>query len=364
MKENQTHKQPRAAAYFRSALTPVCATIFALLFSIVIILLMGLNPITAFYALLQGSIGSFNSIGETIVKMTPLIFTGLSFALANQCGLCNIGAEGQLFIGALFSTTVGIYVTGIPAIIHIPICILAGFLGGGIWGALAGFLKVKFGASEVITTIMLNYVAQYFVNYMVRIPMVEPPGSYPQTPHIQDSAVLARLIPGTRINLGILLAIVCILLYWFLLYKTTKGYELRVVGFNPEAARYAGMKPERSALLAMFLAGGLAGLAGVTEILGVQGRLFQNFSAGYGFDGIAVALLGQGGPIGIFFSAVLFGILKAGANMMQMLARVPVSLVGIIQALVILFVVGTGLLDTYRKHRAVRQATHSVEGAR
>lgn len=362
MKGNQTGARSRIGALSRSALTPVLAVLFALIASILVILLMGLNPIRAYAALVQGSVGSFNAVGETIIKMTPLIFTGLSFALADKCGLCNIGAEGQLFMGALASSVAGIYLVGLPAPIHVPICILAGFVGGGLWGALAGALKVKFGASEVITTIMLNYVAQYFVNYMVRIPMVEPPGAYPQTPPIQGSAVLIRLIPGTRINLGIVLAVVCIALYAFFLYKTTKGYELRIVGYNAEAARYAGMRPNRSALLAMFLAGGLAGLAGAAEILGVQGRLFQNFSAGYGFDGIAVALLGQGSPLGIFFSAVLFGMLKAGSNMMQMLARVPVSLVGIIQALVILFVVGAGLFDVYKKRRAIRQAAQAAEG--
>lgn len=364
MKEKQARPLARIRALFRSALTPVLAVLFALAAGVVIILLMGLNPISAYSALAQGSVGSFNAVGETIVKMTPLIFTGLSFALADKCGLCNIGAEGQLFMGALASTVAGIYLVGLPAAVHVPVCILAGFLGGGLWGALAGALKVKFGASEVITTIMLNYVAQYFVNYMVRLPMVEPPGAYPQTPLIQSSASLARLVPGTRIHLGIVLALVCIALYSFFLYKTTKGYELRIVGYNAEAARYAGMRPERSALLAMFLAGGLAGLAGATEILGVQGRLFQNFSAGYGFDGIAVALLGRGTPLGIFFSAVLFGMLKAGSNMMQMLARVPVSLVGIIQALVILFVVGTGLFGIYQKRRAIGRTAQTVEGAK
>jgi simple sugar transport system permease protein len=294
--------------------------------------------------MLQGAFGGRNAIGETLVKMTPLIFTALAFALAARCGMVNIGAEGQLYMGGFAATLAGVYLAGLPVYIHLPITILAGFAGGGLWGLLAGWLKVKFGASDVISTIMLNYIAQHFISLMASGPMIEPPGKEPKSLPILASAALPRIFPGTRLHLGFMLALFCVFAFWFFLWKTTAGFEIRVVGLNPEAASYAGMKPSRSVLLGMFIAGGFGGLAGASEILGVLDRMLPNFSPGYGFDGIAVALLGQNTPAGILLAGFLFGIIRSGANLMQMMSKVPVSIVYIIQALVILFAVGSNII--------------------
>lgn len=340
----------------KSMTLPILAIFSALVLGAIIIGLMGLDPVLAYRNLLKGSLGSTNAVGETLVKTTPLIFTGLSFALAKRCGLINIGAEGQLYMGGFLATVIGIYVHGLPIFIHLPLAIIAGFVGGGLWGLLSAWLKVKFGASEIITTIMLNYVAIHWISYLVTGPMKEPPGSFPQTAAVAVTAQLPRILSGTRLHLGLIVALLAIILFYYFLWRTTVGYETRVVGQNAEAARYAGMNPGRNALLAMFIAGGFAGLAGASEILGIQQRMFQLFSPGYGFDGIAVALLGQNTPIGILLSGLLFGILRSGANMMQMAAKVPIAVIYIIQALVIIFVVGSNLFNIIKKRRSLAAA--------
>lgn len=339
-----------------SSWIPVASVLLAFVVSGVIIHLCGLDVISAAKNMIEGSLGSKNAIAESLLKMGPLIFTGLAYALAARCGLVNIGAEGQLYIGGLTAALVGIYIPNLPAPLHQLFAVLAGFVGGGLWGFLSGWLKVRFGSSEVITTIMLNYVAQYLINYLVSGPLEEPPGTFPQSRPIVESSQLTRFLPGTRLHIGIFIALLCLVLFYFFLWKTTHGYETRVVGANPEAASYAGMKPSSSVLLCMFLAGGCAGLAGATDILGIQWRLMPNFSNGAGFDGIAVALLGHNTPLGIFFAAALFGIVRSGANLMQMLSKVPVSIVNILQALVVLFVAASNIVFLIARRRAIARA--------
>ncbi|SMB92020.1 simple sugar transport system permease protein [Thermanaeromonas toyohensis ToBE] len=336
--------------------TPIIATVLGLILGALAIALMGLSPVKAYQALLKGALGSLNGIGETLVKATPLIFTGLSFGLAKKGGLINIGAEGQLYLGGLASVWVGFALKGLPVFIHLPLSILAGFLAGGIWGFIPGWLKVRFGASEIITTVMLNYVGIYLISYMVTGPLIEPPGNFPQTPPVAKTAELPVILSGTRLHLGFLIALLMVLGYYFFLWRTNIGYEIRVVGNNPQAAAYAGINASRDTMLVMFLAGGLAGLAGVGEILGIQHRLFQNFSPGYGYDGIAVSLLGYNSPVGILLAALLFGVLRSGGNMMQMVAKVPVAVVYIIQAFVIIFVAAEGMLRRWQKRRGLKAA--------
>ncbi|MEL7610199.1 MAG: ABC transporter permease [Bacillota bacterium] len=332
----------------------IVAIVAALLLVALLLFALGLDVPEAFGALLAGSFGSASAIGETIVKMTPLIFTGLSFALASRCGLINIGGEGQLYVGGLCATVVGLYLH-LPAPLHILFAVLAGFVGGALWGMLAAALKVRFGASELITTIMLNYIGNYLVNYLVTGPMIEVKGNQPQTALVDVTAQFPRLISGTRIHLGIVIAILCIVIYYIFLWHTKTGFQTRVVGLNPNAAKYAGINNNRRTLMAMFIAGGFSGLAGVVEILGIQLRLYQDFSPGYGFDGIAVALLGQNSPIGILFSALLFGAMRAGSNQMQIRASVPVALVYVFQAIVIVLVIASQYLAEMRKHWAIRK---------
>jgi simple sugar transport system permease protein len=324
---------------FKQSGIQLAAILLALIIGALIIRVLGVNPLVAYRALFLGSFGSINALAETMVKMVPLIFTALSYAFAFRAGLINIGAEGQLYMGGILATLVGTNFQGLPMFLHLPLTILAGFLGGGVWGLMVGWLKVRFGANEIITTVMLNYVAINLVSYLVTGPMIAPPGNLPQSSPILPSAVLVRFLPGTRLHLGIFLALAALLFYFIYIWRMRAGYEARVVGQNMVAARYAGMQPEKVMIMVMFIAGGMAGLAGASEIIGVQGRLMQQFSPGYGFDGIAVSLVGMNTPLGILLGSVLFGMLRAGGNMMQMMARVPVAVISIIQALVIVFVI-------------------------
>ena len=335
---------------------PLMAVVVAMLVSGVLIKLIGLNPWTAVQALVNGSLTSRKAFGETVIKMTPLLFTGLSFALANRCGLINIGAEGQLYAGASCAVAVGLFVHGLPGPLHLFLTILAGFLGGGLLGVLAGFLKVRFGASEMITTIMLNYIAMHVTNFLISGPMIEPPGKLPQTAQLPATAQLPRIVTGTRIHFGIIIALFGVLFYYFYLWRTESGFKTRVVGMNPHAAVYAGISNNRQTLQAMFLAGAFAGLAGVCEIAGIQLRLYPNFSPNYGFDGIAVALLGQNSPAGILVSALLFGVLRAGSNRMQIDANVPNAMIYIIQSLIIMFVVGSSIFEDIHRKASIRKA--------
>jgi len=242
-------------------------------------------------------------------------------------------------MGALASTVVGLYMPPVPMSIHLPIAVAAGFIGGGLWGLVAGYLKVKFGANEIITTIMLNYVALFFIGYMMHGPLLEPPGFLPQTPMVAETAKYPKILAGTRLHMGLIISLIALVMFYILLWKTKLGYEIRVVGHNPTAAHYAGMKPNRSLLVAMFLSGGFAGMAGSNEVLGVLGRMMEHFSYGVGFDGIAVALLGQNGPGGILLAAILFGAMRSGANIMQLATGVPVATIYVIQALIVIFIV-------------------------
>lgn len=328
------------------------AILLSLALGMVVVALMGGNPWLAFKSLVLGSFGSVNAISETMVKMAPLLFTGMSYALAIRCGLTNLGMEGQLYMGALASTACGIYVTGLPTFLHLPLTVLAGFVGGGLWGLIAGALKVRFGASEIITTVMLNSIAISFIDFMVNGPMIEPPGINCQTSPVQSTAQLPNLIPGTRVHWGVIMGLLFIFLFWLFLWKTKKGYEVRVSGLNMNAAKYSGINTNRNVLLVMFFAGGLAGLAGANEILGVQIRMIPTISPGYGFDGIAVALIGQNSPIGIIFGALLFAAFRAGGNRMQMMAKVPNSIVSVIQAFIIISVVASKvLLDKWNEKK-------------
>lgn len=346
----------------RALYYPTVAVVLALVIGAVVIAAMGFSWVTAYESLLLGSLGSKTAITESLVKATPLIFTGLSFAIGNRCGLINLGAEGQVYLGGLFASFVGIYGAGLPMVLHLPLTLLAGALGGGLWGLLCGALKLKFGASELITGIMLNYIAIQLISYFVTGPLKEEGAAFPQSAEIAPGAQLMRILPDTRLHAGIIVALLCIVVYYVFLWKTTKGYEIRLVGLSPGAAAYAGMSAGKNSLLAMFLAGGFAGLAGCSEIIGVQLRLFQNFSPDYGFDGIAVALLGNNSPLGILLSGLLFGVLRSGSNKMQMSANVPVSIVQILQAFIILFVVGREMFNLFKRLNAGR-ALAKAEGS-
>jgi simple sugar transport system permease protein len=294
-------------------------------------------------------------LSETIVSATPLILTGLSVALAFRVGLFNIGAEGQLYVGSLLAVTVGFSIVGAPWFIHLPLAIGAGFVGGALWGFIPGILKARTGAHEVIVTIMLNYVAYNLINWALRTELVQREGrSDAISKVVEPTAALVPIVQGLRANWGIAIALGAAVAVWWIVFRSTKGFEWRAVGFNPRAARYAGMSISWSTVTSMVIAGGLAGLAGAVVILGGSRTLSPGFSPGYGFDGIVVALVGNTRPLGVVAAAFLFGALRAGATPMQAATGTPLDLVVIIQALVILFVAAPGLVRAIYRIRTER----------
>lgn len=352
--EGTTLKQ-KISVVLKAIYFPAMAILVSLLLgSIVIALTSSASPLTAYSAMFKGAFGSLRSWDATIVKAIPFIFTALSFSIAKRCGIINLGAEGQFIMGALFATIVGVQVTGLPRALHLPLTLLAGFLGGALYGLIVGLLKVQFGASELITTIMLNYIASYIISYAVNGPLMEPgQSSYPQSAPIPPTARLTQIFSSPyNVHWGLLIVIICCVLYWLYQWKTTSGFELRIVGFNPSAGEYAGISIKKATVLSLFLAGGLAGLGGCVEILAVQGRLMMtSFAVSYGFTGIAVALLGSLNPVGILFAGVLFGGLSSGSLTMETLTRVRSSVALIIQALVILFIAGRMMFNFKPKRR-------------
>ena len=321
---------------------PVLAVVTALAIAALIILAAGADPIKAYGALYQGALGSPAAIANTIGKSIPYMIAGLAVALGFKSGLFNIGAEGQIYAGGVLAIFLGYSLTGLPAIIHIPIVLLGGLVGGMIWGAIPGFLRAKLGAHEVINTIMLNFVAALLTDWLVnskdpRI-LLDPAASVPRTPYIAPSATLPTLLPGTTLHAGIFIALALVVLIWWLLYKTTIGFELRTVGTNPDAARYAGINVARNIILAMALSGGLAGIAGATQLMGSSKSLAPGLFLGMGFDSIAVALLAKSSPLGMIPAALLWGGLLNGAGLMQARAGLATDLIKIIQALIIMFI--------------------------
>jgi ABC-type uncharacterized transport system permease subunit len=311
----------------------------------------------AYSALFRFSLGSSTAISETIVNATPLLFAGLAVALAFRAGLFNIGAEGQLLIGAISAAYVGFTFTGLPAILHLPLALIGGFAGGALWGFIPGFLKARTGAHEVITTIMLNFVATFLVAWMLTTQVFLRPGREdPISKSVSDAAHLPRFVADLRFHWGIVLALLAAFGVWWLLYRSTVGFEFRAVGANSAAAAYAGMSVGGSYVLAMALAGGLAGLGGTSQLLGVQFSVFPGFSSGYGFDAIALALLGRAHPYGVVLAALLFGILKSGAVGMQASTSIPVDIIVVIQALIIAFMAAPRLVRELFRIRADRVA--------
>lgn len=342
----------------RVVLYPLLAISTALLLGSILIAFLGFSPGEALSDWFKGAFWGRYQVGETLIKASPVILTGLSYATAKRCGLINLGAEGQLYMGALLGTLIATNLNGLPMAIHLSLTIFAGFIGGALYGCLASILRLKFGASEIITTIMLNSVATSLVSYCVSYPMMDQSSNLPQSSRILPTATLPRLFSDTRVHMGILLVILAILGYYFLMQRTTIGYEMRLIGQNENAGRYAGIKIARNKALAMLIAGGFAGLGGVFEIIGVQYRLLAGFSNNYGFDGIAVALLGNNHPIGIGLAGLLFGALRSGSSVMEMSSGVPSAIIYIIQGFVILFVVGQSFFQRKTVSTARRKGVH------
>ena len=341
--------------FLRSALDAILIPFLAILTAVVlggiIIISVGGNPFLAYYGLIQGSFGSAKALSETAVWATPFIFAGLAVALAFKGGLFNIGAEGQLALGATFSALIGYALPewlgyDIPLIIHLPLTIILGMTAGAIWAAIVGFLKAYTGGHEVINTIMMNYIALNTISYLLNGPMKDrnPNNVIARTPLIADSARMPEIIDGFRIHWGFVLALLIAFLVWWILNKTTLGFEIRTVGANPDAAKYAGMNVKKVIIITMALSGALAGMAGSLEVTGLNFRHELGFSIGYGFDAIAIALLGKSHPLGVVLASILFAAMRNGATRMQYLTQLPVDLISMLQALILLFVAADAII--------------------
>lgn len=337
--------------FLKQALLPVGAILMALLVGSIFMLIIGTSPLVAYSALLKSAFGDTFSIGETLESVTPLLLTGLAVAFAFQAKLFNIGAEGQFLMGALAASWVGVNLP-LPPGIHIVVTLLVGAIVGGLWGGIAGLLKATRGVHEVISTIMLNHIALFFIGYMVTGPMKEvSPLDIPQTARVLPTAQLMKIMPPSRLSAGIIIALLVAAFIWWVLWKTTFGYEIRAVGQNPHAAEFSGIKPNRNIFLAMLVSGSLAGLGGAIIISGLFMRFQHGFEPGYGFTAIAISLLGGNNPPGIILAALLFATLSKGAMGMQNLAGVPQDIVLVIQALVIFFVAAPRILQILPKRR-------------
>ncbi|MGG1678678.1 ABC transporter permease [Neobacillus sp. NRS-1170] len=331
-------------------LTPIIAVLLGIIVGTIIMLASGYNPVDAYTALWNGAFGETYYVGEVVRQFTPYILAGLAVAFAFRVGLFNIGVEGQFIVGWLASVWVGVSFD-LPRVIHLPLAILAAMVAGALWAFIPGFLKARFRVHEVIVTIMMNYVALHTTNYIIRNFLAAKSGD--KTEQIHESAslrseFLQSITDYSRLHWGIIIAIVCCIIMWFLLERTTRGFELRAVGFNQHAAHYAGMSVNKNIILSMLISGAFAGLAGAMEGLGTFGyAAVKGGFTGVGFEGIAVALLGANTSLGVFFSAILFGILEVGALNMPLEAGVPNELVSIIIALIVFFVASSYIIRVF-----------------
>lgn len=321
------------------------AILLSFLCGALLIGLSGYSPIEAYRAILIGSFGNINSIAEVFVKTTPLLLAGLGLTVSNRAQVFSIGAEGQIFLGAMGAAVVGLFLGPLPFFIALPLCMLIAIVFGALWGGLAGWLKVKMNANEIIVTLMMNYIAIELVRYLVSGPWRDPNSVEPFTAQITPGAWLPILVPRTRLHIGLLIALAMVLLIWWLLHRTTFGYQLIVSGSNPSAAEANGMNVGRMVILSMFISGGLAGLAGGVELMGIHHRLIEEISPGFGYTAIIIAILGRGKPVRVLFAAFFFAVLTVGADGMRRSMGIPVAVGTILQALVLLFALGSEIFE-------------------
>jgi ABC-type uncharacterized transport system permease subunit len=339
-------------------LLPLAGVLVALLIGALMLVILKVNPIAAYAALVDGAVGSVSGVTQSLVKATPLLLVGLGICIAFRANVINIGGEGQIILGAIAATWFPLTFPAWPGWILIPVSLFLGFLAGGLWGFVPGILKARLRVNEILSTIMMNSIALQFMYLLIRGPMMDPAGIasgtfLAQTARIPQQASLPRLVPQTLLHVGAILAVVLAVLVYFFLWRTTIGYRIRAVGLNPDASRYSGINVPFYQAFSMTLAGGFAGLAGAIEVMGVQHRLLDGITGGYGFTGIVAALLGSLHPLGLIPASILFGGLLVGANQMQRTVQVPSSLITAILGLIVLFVSGSVLWS--RRWAARRQ---------
>jgi ABC-type uncharacterized transport system permease subunit len=342
-------------------LCPVVSVLLAFLAGGLMLLLLKINPLVVYQRMIVASFGDPYNIAEMLVKATPLLLTGLSFAFAFKAGLFNIGADGQFYVGALAAVIVSLKLGFLSSWLVLPLAFMAAVIAGGLFSGLAGYLKARFNANEIITTIMLNYVAFQLTNYFVNGPFKEKAGAYPQTDAIPLQAQLPALVPDTRLHVGFLLALLAAVIFYFLINRTSIGFQIRAVGLNQRTAEYAGMNTKRVLVMTMVFSGIFAGVAGFGEINGVQHILIQGFAPNVGTVGTVIALLANANPLGIVIGSLFFGFLQVGANIISQTSQVPQNAINMIQGFVVIFV----LISYYIQYRinAYQKIRHLKKGA-
>jgi simple sugar transport system permease protein len=343
---------------------PLAAVFIAFAIGGVLLWLLGANPLEAYWVLISGAFGNLNGLTSTLTKMTPLLLVALGICISFRGGVINIGGEGQIMMGALAATAFALWLRDLPGWLLLPLTLLIGAVAGGIWGAIAGILKARLNVNEILSTVMLNAIALQLMNFLLRGPMLDPAQiaagtNVAQSETLPKSVWLLRLAPPTLLHSGVILALILAVLVYFLLWRTTIGYRIRTVGLNPSAARYAGMPAPFYIALSLTLAGAFAGLAGAVEVTGVQHRMLEGLSGGYGFSGIVAALFGKLHPLGAIPASFLFGGLLVGADKMQRAVQVPSALITAINGLVVMFVVASEVYVRRARRRAGREAAEA-----
>ncbi|MDF2927154.1 MAG: inner-rane translocator [Paenibacillaceae bacterium] len=352
---SQAKKISLPAKMLKAVYYPLLALVIALVIMALIIELMGHDPIKAYRVLFTSSVTSMYGWGETMAKSVSLLFAALSFSIAARSGLINLGANGQIYMGGIAGMLAATSLAGLPAAIHIPLTLAAGISAGAVYGMLVAFLKNTFNASEVVTTMMFNYIGMHLCTFLISGVMKDPLSDLAQSKPALASAVLPTLFPNTRWHAGILIALAVLVFYAIFMSRTTRGYQMRVVGMSVPVGQYAGLGIKSNQMLAMAIAGGVAGLGGAIQATVIDVRMTIDWVGNLGFDGLAVSYLGNHSPIGIAASALFFGMLLSSANKMQMLASVPSAVVYLFQGIVIILIVGRrifqlGLTDKMKEH--------------
>lgn len=333
---------------FFNTVMPVSGVIVALIIGAIMLLFLKVNPFTAYGAMFSGAFGSISGLTQTLVKATPLLLVGLGICIAFRASVINIGGEGQIIVGALMGTWFPLFFRTWPGWILIPTTLIMGFLAGAAWGFVPGILKARLKVNEILSTVMMNAIALQLMNLMIRSVLMDPAGiasgTYlAQSERLPEQVWLTRLVPQTLLHTGSIIAVLLAVIVYIFLWRTTIGYRIRAVGLNPDASLFAGINVPFYQALSLTLAGGFAGVAGVIEVIGVQHRLLEGITSGYGFSGIVAALFGGLHPLGTIPAAILFGGLLVGGDKMQRAVQVPSSLITAILGLVVLFVVGSAL---------------------
>ncbi|GMA49250.1 ABC transporter permease [Alicyclobacillus contaminans] len=352
----------------RQLSTPVIAAVLAMLVGGIVAAAIGYNPLQVYGSLLSGAFGNAYNLGNTLAIATPLILIGLGIAVAFRAGLFNIGAEGQYWVAVMCAAWTGYHFTTLPGWLHIILCLLVAMVAGGLWaGIIPGLAKTYRGAHEVITTMMMSYIGILLCKYMIEEGPMRKPGSMPESEAVAQNTWLPVLSPSSpQLTIGLFIAIAAVIVVWFILFHTTIGFQLRTVGLNPRAARYAGIRVTWYTILALGLSGMLAGLAGGVQLLAMDHRLAEGFNTGYGYTGIVVSLLARNNPFGVIVSAIFFAALSTGGQNMQQVTNIPASLTDVLTGLIIFFVAAERLLPQviqwYRRRTSRVRTSTAGEG--